>query len=484
MMTQPTMPNEYPADSFRDNVPAPSASALLSDLDAAGIAFDITPQSRADHGRDWWPLSIHDVAQGDVPHWPGVVVTPTTTQEVSTVLKIALEHRLAVTAQGGRSGVVGGAVAPTGAIALDLTGLNQILAVDEISGLVKVEAGTFGPDLEQHVRERGWTVGHYPQSFELATVGGWIACRGAGQYSNRYGKIEDIVRGLTVVLANGDIVELGGRGPREAVGPDLMQLIIGSEGTLGIVTEATLVMHPVAPFELRAAYSFESFAAGLEACRRIMQRDARPAVLRLYDQTESMRNFEVPSCALVVLDEGDQLLVKATMEIVRQECTDATALEAAIVDTWMSHRNDVSALAPLWEHGVVVDTIEVSGSWSTLATMHEKVTTALKSIDGVVVASVHQSHAYLDGACLYFTFAGRPESDHTAFYRHAWDEATRTVLSCGGSLSHHHGIGRNRARFVAEALGTAYPLLVSLKAVLDPFDILNPGALGLGGEPW
>jgi alkyldihydroxyacetonephosphate synthase len=215
-----------------------------------------------------------------------------------------------------------------------------------------------------------------------------------------------------------------------------------------------------------------------------MQRDASPAVLRLYDQTESMRNFEVPSCALVVLDEGDQLLVKATMEIVRQECTDSTALEAAIVDTWMSHRNDVSALAPLWEHGVVVDTIEVSGSWSTLATMHEKVTTALKSIDGVVVASVHQSHAYLDGACLYFTFAGRPESDHTAFYRHAWDEATRTVLSCGGSLSHHHGIGRNRARFVAEALGTAYPLLVSLKAVLDPFDILNPGALGLGGEPW
>jgi len=263
-----------------------------------------------------------------------------------------------------------------------------------------------------------------------------------------------------------------------------MQLFIGCEGTLGVITEATLAMHPVAPCAQRAAYEFISFAEGLEACRRIMQRDARPAVLRLYDETESLRNFEVPQCALIVLDEGDPLLVKATMEIVREECREATVLDPALVEQWIAHRNDVSALAPLWEHGIVVDTMEVAGPWATLQVMHEKVTAALKSIDGVVVASVHQSHAYLDGACLYFTFAGKPEGDYTAFYRRAWDEASRAVLGCGGTLSHHHGIGRNRARFVAEALGSAYPLLVSLKAMLDPLDILNPGALGIGGEPW
>jgi alkyldihydroxyacetonephosphate synthase len=263
-----------------------------------------------------------------------------------------------------------------------------------------------------------------------------------------------------------------------------MALFVGCEGTLGVITEATLAMRPVAPFERRAAYSFASFASGLEACRRIVQRGACPAVLRLYDESESLRNFEVSQCALIVLDEGDELLVSATMEIVRQECVDATELDQTIVATWMAHRNDVSALAPLWEHGIVVDTIEVAGPWSVLNTMHQTVTAALTSIDGVVVASVHQSHAYLDGACLYFTFAGRPEGDPTPFYRRAWDEASRAVLSCGGALSHHHGIGRNRARFVPEALASAYPLLVSLKAGLDPLDVLNPGALGIGGEPW
>jgi alkyldihydroxyacetonephosphate synthase len=175
---------------------------------------------------------------------------------------------------------------------------------------VSVEAGVFGPDLERAVANEGFTVGHFPQSFELATVGGWIACRGAGQYSNRYGKIEDIVRALTVVLANGDVIELGGRAPRQAVGPDLMQLFIGSEGTLGVITRATLVLHPTPASEQRAAYAFTDFDAGLDACRLIMQRDARPAVLRLYDETESKRSFGVESCVLIVLDEGDPLLVE------------------------------------------------------------------------------------------------------------------------------------------------------------------------------
>ena len=482
-MTRPTMPNEYPEGSLEEAPPAADPE-LVGAFVAADIEVDVSQRARAEHGRDWWPITIADVAAGRVPHWPGVVVRPRTTDQVSRALRIASAWGVAVTAQGGRSGVEGGAVAPDGAIALDLTGLNRVLDVDEISGTVRVEAGVFGPDLEAAVRDRGLTVGHFPQSFELSTVGGWLASRGAGQYSNRYGSVEDMVRGLTVVLASGDVVALGGRAPREAVGPDLTQLFVGSEGTLGIITEATLALHRLAPHEQRAAFGFASFADGLEACRRVFQRGARPAVLRLYDEAESTRHFGVSSCALIVLDEGDAALVSSTMGIVVEECRTAARLDDDHVATWLEHRNDVSALAPLWEHGVCVDTIEVAGPWRALESMCRDVTDALRGVEGTVVASVHQSHAYLDGACLYFTFAGRPEGDPTAYYRRAWDVATEAALRGGGTLSHHHGVGRNRARFVRGALASAWPVLEAVKRALDPHGLLNPGALGLGGVPW
>ncbi len=478
------MPNEYPGGSLEGAASSLATKELLEDLERVSVAFDVDDSSRADHGRDWWPLTIPDVAAGHVPRWPGVVVRPSTSGEVARVLEIASKHGVPVTAQGGRSSVVGGAVGPERSIALDLTGLNRILGIDAVSGTVSVEAGVFGPDLELAVAEQGFTVGHFPQSFALATVGGWIACRGAGQYSNRYGKIEDIVRGLDVVLANGTMIEVGGRAPRQAVGPDLVQLFVGSEGALGVITRATLVLHPRPASEQRAAYGFADFDAGLEACRAIMQRDARPAVLRLYDETESKRSFDLDTCVLIVLDEGDRLLVDATMRIVADECAAAMSLDAELVATWLEHRNDVGALAPLWERGYVVDTIEVAGTWSTLSPMRRSVLRALHELPDIAVASVHQSHAYLDGACLYFTFAARPEVDATGLYRRAWDSVTRTVLEHGGAISHHHGIGRNRARFLPDALGTGFGVLEELKRQLDPLNIMNPGVLGLGGTPW
>jgi len=476
------MPNSYPPEIL--DAPPPSPDALLDELTKAGLSFGVDTRERAEHARDWWPRLIPGVALGHVENWPGVIVRAHSTNDVAATLRVAEGHRVAVTAQGGRSGVVGGAVPAPGAIALDLTGLNKIVALDELSCTVRVQAGVFGPDLERFVRARGYTVGHFPQSFDLATVGGWIACRGAGQYSNRYGKIEDMVRALTVVLASGEVLTLGGHGPRQAVGPDLLGLFIGSEGTLGVITEATLVVRAVAPRESRAAYLFTSFAAGMDACRRVLQRDAHPAVLRLYDEAESKRNFDVEGCALIVLDEGDALFVNATMAIVEHECSGATSLDESYVERWLTHRNDVSALAPLWERGLVVDTIEVAGPWAVLDTLRQRVCESLRAIESVVVVSVHQSHAYLDGACLYFTFAGQPSGDATAFYRLAWDRAVNEVMTAGGAISHHHGIGRNRARFVAEALGNAFPVLQGLKAQLDPFNILNPGVLGLGGATW
>ena len=351
--------------------------------------------------------------------------------------------------------------------------------------ILDVRPGTFGTPLEDELRaEHGVTVGHWPQSVDLSTVGGWLACRGAGQYSTRYGKIEDIVIGLDVALADGRIVHTGGA-PRAAVGPDLTQLFVGSEGTLGVVTGARLRLHPAPPTEQRAAFGFSSFTDGLDACRRILHRGATPAVLRLYDDVEGQRNFETGDLhPLLVLDEGDDHVVDAAMAVVHEECARAKALDQNAVAKWLEHRNDVQALEVLISRGYVVDTMEIAARWSALPAIYESATAAIRGVEHTLIASAHQSHSYSDGACLYFTFAGQPPPDQReAYYRAAWDAGTRAVLEHGGALSHHHGVGLNRARFVREALGGAFAVLEAAKAALDPRGILNPGKLGLP-DPW
>jgi len=480
---------------------------------------------RACAGRDWWPVAIAWAEGGQVPALPSVVVRPTSPEQVSAVLASCSAAGVPVTPGAGRSGVCGGSVPLFGGVALELTGLRGPIVVDETSLVADIPAGWFGPDLESELRARGagYTLGHWPQSMDLSTVGGWLACRGAGQYSTRYGKIEDMVIGLQVVLADGRVVETEGAGPRAATGPNLTQLFVGSEGTLGVITGARFRVHPVPPAQGRRAFGFATFAAGLDACRRVLRRGATPAVLRLYDPVESARNFELDdTCVLIVLDEADPDLLAATLAVVDEECAaggeagaaPAAPLDDALVERWLSHRNDVSALAPLWRGGVVVDTVEVAGRWSTLAGLADEVVADLTGMEGTLVASVHQSHAYLDGACLYFTFAGRAPTDdgahqpgtggagpgpptadpdgvlrwQEAYYRRAWDVVTETVRRHGVAISHHHGIGVNRSRFLPGALGGAFAVLSSIKAALDPAGILNPGKLGLpsdfGPVPW
>ena len=321
-----------------------------------------------------------------------------------------------------------------------------------------------------------------PQSIDLSTVGGWLACRSAGQYSTRYGKIEDIVVGLDVALADGRVIPTGGA-PRAAVGPDLTQLFVGSEGTLGVITGARLRLHPAPRVEQRAAFGFSSFGDGIEACRRVLHRGATPAVLRLYDATEAHRSYQTGDRhVLLALDEGDNELVEGVMNVVLEECVDAGAerLDDELVGRWLEHRNDVAALEALISRGFVVDTMEVAARWRDLPKMYAEAAQAIQAVDGTLAASAHLSHSYPDGACLYFTFAGQIEPDRReAYYRAAWDAGTRTVLAAGGALSHHHGVGLNRARFVREALGEAFDVLAAVKAALDPHGILNPGKLAL-----
>ncbi len=491
-MTEPTPPIELNgvAARWRGAVDVPAAA--VDALRAVTTVIDGERQV-AERSRDWWPLALHWSLAGEVPQRAAVAVRPVSTEEVRAIVRACAEHRVPLTVAGGRSGVCGASVPAFGGVVVDMTGLAGIVAVDSTSGVVETWAGTFGPDLERELGERhGLSVGHFPQSFDIATVGGWLACRGAGQYSTRYGKIEDLTVGMEVVLADGSVVRTGGA-PAAATGPDLTGLFLGSEGTLGVITRVWLRCHPSPPAEQRAAYTFLSFAAGIEACRTMLRRGATPAVLRLYDEIESARNHGAggTSCVLLVLDEGDPAVVSATMTIVHEACAAAGGEPAAseLVDAWLAHRNDTSALQGLTRKGFVVDTMEIAAPWSRLAALFADVRAALTAVPHALVASCHLSHSYPDGACLYFTFAAAPPAaDVEATYIALWDAGQRAVLAGGGNLSHHHGVGLNRARFMAEALGTGLAVLGAVKRALDPHGILNPGKLGLdspfGPPPW
>jgi alkyldihydroxyacetonephosphate synthase len=334
MPTSPTPPIELLGSDSRlagpgVEVPEEAIEALASiceTIEADGSDHDAV----AEASRDWWPLGLHWALAGQVPRLADVVVRPTTTAEVVRVVQVCNNARLPLTVTGGRSGVCGAAAPVFGGVVLDTTALCGIVDVDAVSGIVEVLPGTFGPDLEHELQNaHGLSVGHFPQSFDLATVGGWVASRGAGQYSTRYGKIEDMVVGLEAVLADGTVVRTGGA-PAAAAGPDLTQLLVGSEGTLAVITRVWLRTHPVPTHERRAAYAFGSFADGVEACRRILQSGATPAVLRLYDAVESQRGQggDGSQCMLLVLDEGHVELVDATMSIVAHCSLDAGA------DSW------------------------------------------------------------------------------------------------------------------------------------------------------
>lgn len=471
-------------------IPTEVLAELASIVGADNVITE--DKARTEAGHDWWPISIVWRHDGDQPAMPAVVVRPNSAEEVAAILATASEHCIPVTPFAGRSGVCGGSLPIHGGISLDMAGLDQIHEVDTDNLMVHVDAGVLGPDLEQVLAKHGMTVGHFPQSFDLASVGGWIACRGIGQFSNRYGKIEDMVLGLEVALADGTIMQTNPQ-PAAATGPDLMRLFLGAEGTLGVVTSAWLQLWPAPEARVMQAYSFDAFTDGIEALRRIMRTGARPACLRLYDGPESARHFALPDSrnAFVVLAEGNRR--QTDYEIEEVESVLATfggsvvREDVALVHHWLETRNDVSALDTVIGLGLVVDTIEIAAPWSKLPGIYTTTQAAVLKIDKTLACTAHASHSYLSGGCLYFTFAGAPGEDakaKDAYYVSAWDAAMRAVRDGGGTISHHHGIGLVRARFMEEELGSGLDVLRALKAALDPQCVLNPDKLGLGHTVW
>jgi alkyldihydroxyacetonephosphate synthase len=443
------------------------------------------------HAHDWWALALLRRRRGDPLPLPAAVVRPASTAEVAAVLRWAAETRTPVVPVGGGSGVSGGAQAVPGALALDLRRMDRVLAVDEVSLTVRAQAGIGGPALEAALAEHGLTLGHFPQSFEISTLGGWIAARSAGQKSARYGRLEDLVRGLEAVLPGGRVVRFRAV-PATAAGPDLWRLLVGSEGTLGVVTEATLAVRPAPAVVAHAAYAFEDFARGLEAVRRVARAELRPAVMRLYDEADVGIAFreasaELPGGALLVLRFEGDALADAEERAVREvlERAGGRDLGPGLAERWWEHRNDAVAtyreimLGGLLGPAAAVDTMEVAGLWPADA-LYDRVRAALAAHADVV--GCHASHPYPQGTCLYFTFVflgSRDDRELEARYRAAWEEAARAALAAGGTITHHHGIGLLKAPWLAEELGEGMEVLRAVKWALDPAGIMNPGKLGL-----
>ncbi|WP_223623776.1 FAD-binding oxidoreductase [Microbacterium sp. EST19A] len=436
--------------------------------------------------RDWWARSMIAETSGEPATPEAVIVRVSTVEQVQGVLRIASAASIPVTVSAGRSNVTGAALPLRGGIVLDVCGLDRFIGFDDSSQIVEVEAGMFGDLFETRIQEEfGMTTGHWPSSFAISTVGGWVACRGAGQLSTRYGKIEDMVFGLDVVLADGTLITVGDAG-RAAVGPDLMQLFVGSEGTLGVIVRVRLKLHRLPDYGAAVAYGFRTFAEGLDACRRILQAGATPAALRLYDELESGVQFgHADLNVLLIADEGPRGLVDAGLDIARRECREigGAVLDGdAIFERWLDTRyltgKSSEGFTP--GPGFVSDTLEMIARWRDLPAIYDEVVAALSAVPGTLAGSAHQSHAYVDSACLYFSLRGDVEPERRAdWYRRAWDAANAVLLRYGATLSHHHGIGLLRGDYMRDSLGAGYSVLEQVKRTLDPQNILNPGKLGL-----
>ncbi len=464
----------------------PNAERIRNDLrdllDPARVVDDPAVLARA--RRDTWVISVWRSMQSAPIASPACVVRPTTTAEVSAVLRYATRERVAVVPFGAGSGVCGAILAPERSIVLDLGAMRAMKRLDETALLATVEPGLLGSEFERMLNDAGYSMGHFPQSIALSSVGGWVATRAAGQFSTKYGNIEDMLVAFEAVLPDGEVVRTRAV-PRAAAGQDLRHLFLGAEGTTGILTELTYEIHPMAPSTEKVAIAFPSMGAGLEALRRVMRAGWRPAVLRLYDEIEAGRSFagaaDDGESLLLVLTEGPPELTRVEIDGTIRIAGEAggRAIGCAPVDNWLHHRNAVPGFESFLNQGMVVDTIEVASTWDRIDRLYAGVLAGMRAVPGILVASGHSSHSYATGTNIYFTFAGRPErpEDLEDLYFRIWNAAMETTLAAGGTISHHHGIGRIRREWLPRELGSAYPLLPKIRQVLDPLGIMNPGAL-------
>jgi alkyldihydroxyacetonephosphate synthase len=418
---------------------------------------------------------------------PDLVVVAASDEEVAATLRVANRHGVPVVPWGGGSGSQGGAVPSEGGIVLDLTGLDRILEVDELSLTVTAEAGVNGLRLERELNERGLMLPHYPASVDLATVGGYVAARGSGVLSTRYGKIEDLVLSLRVAMPVGELIDTVPV-PRHAVGPDLTQLFVGSEGTLGVITRATLQIAPLPAARRFEAVSFPSLGVGVQVVRDAIARGLRPAVVRMYDEVSTRQTLspvvgeELHGVATVFAFEGEPSVVDAEAERMLALADEAGAqrLDGRLGETWWNRRYEFYKPPHHPELPAIWGTIEAVATYARIEAVYGAVRAAMRRYeDEGLVMKIHFSHWYPWGTMIYGRFVvpdGGP--DALSLHDRIWEDGVRAILGAGGVINDHHGVGLKLAPYMRDQHGAAFDTLRRIKEVLDPNGIMNPGKLG------
>lgn len=463
-------------------LPEAALAALTAIVGAEHVHTDAATRAGHASGKST-PDLVHQRG-GELPALPAAVLAPAGHDQVLAVLAACAEHRLAVVPYGGGTSVVGGLTPQAdGFVTLDLRRLDRLVSVDPVSRTAVLQAGLPAPRAEELLAEHGFTLGHVPQSFEYATIGGFAATRSSGQASAGYGRFDDMVVGLTVATPRGTLAT--GRAPASAAGPDLRRLFLGSEGAFGVITDVTVRVRPVPAQRRYEGWRFESFADGAAAARRLAQDGPRPTVLRLSDEVETMlgaagRGRGDGGCLMVVGHEGaDVARAAADTTAVLRDCG-GQELGPEPGEQWAAHRFDAPYLRDaLLDAGAFAETLETAAFWSALPGLYDAVREAL--FGALPVPSMvlcHVSHVYETGASLYFTVVTAYPDEPVARWRRAKEAANEAILAAGGTISHHHGVGTDHRDWYAREAGPlGVAALLGVKRALDPAGVLNPGIL-------
>jgi alkyldihydroxyacetonephosphate synthase len=490
-----------PESSLRRSV----VGRLIDAVGADGVLLD--PAARARHAGGQAYADLIRRRSGDASQAPDAVVLPADAGAVERVLRICADDYVAVVPWGGGTSVVGGLDAVRGActalIALDLSRMDRLVAVDPVSMLATFQPGVRTPDAERLLAEHGLTLGHVPQSFERASIGGYVVTRSAGQASTGVGRIDDLVAGLRLATPIGELVlnPVGG----SAAGPDLRRLVLGSEGTLGVVTEVTLRVRRTPSVRRFEGWMAPSWNAGLEALRRLAQDGPHPDVIRLSDPNETEISMTMSragttakrllgsylrmrgvrhGCLVVVGYEGDADDIRHRRERVAEVLRRrrAAPLGAGAGKAWERNRFAAPLLRDtLLDAGAVAETLETAATWTNLPKVYDAVRLALRTSlgDGAVVGC-HVSHIYPTGASLYFTVIGAADPDHRIEQWLVTKAAVNdAIVGAGGTITHHHAVGTAHRDHVETDLGgpVGVAMLRAVKHVVDPRGVMNPGKL-------
>ncbi|WP_307172904.1 FAD-binding oxidoreductase [Streptomyces sp. B3I7] len=454
-------------------------------------------ENRVRHTRGKSTPDLLRIRRGDTDGAPAAVVLPADHDEVLAVLRACADHGLSCVPFGGGTSVVGGLAPEGGApfVALDLRRMDRLLDLDPVSRTATLQPGLRAPRAEALLAEHGFTLGHFPQSYEWATIGGFAAARSSGQASAGYGRFDEMVLGLTLATPEGTLD--AGRAPRSAAGPDLRQLVLGSEGAFGVITSVTVRVRPAPRSRIHEGWRFASFDEGATALRRLAQDGPRPTVLRLSDETETLAGLARPGhlaspgahggdgCLAVTGYEGteeDTAHRREHAAAVLRECG-GTYLGEEPGTHWAEGRYSAPYLRDsLLDAGAFAETLETAAFWSRLpglyAAVREALTTTLTDAGTPPLVMCHISHVYENGASLYFTVVSAQGADPVAHWAPAKRAAGEAILAAGGTISHHHGIGTDhRDGYLREAGPLGIEALRAVKRRLDPDGILNPGVL-------